>query len=336
MGLKLDLPKNRPDWSRGKIRLVLLNLGGPESQEAVEPFLFNLFSDPEIIKLPLSFLFQKKFARMISRKKGPEARENYARIGGGSNILEFTNKQGQGMIGRLKNEFPGIEYEICMRYWKPYTEEVLKKLISDKPEGIILFTLYPHYSKATTGASLNEWNRLAEKMNINIPTLTIRSWHDQPDYISCWARRIKAKLEEGSGRTKLLFSAHSLPEKFIKRGDPYQDQVIESINLIVKELGDVDWTAAYQSRSGPVKWLEPGTDQMIRQLGAEQYERVVVCPISFVSDHIETLYEIDMLYKDLAMECGIKEFVRCESLNYGEDFLDCLANITREAIEKTQ
>lgn len=336
MGLKLDLPKNNPDWTRAKIKLVLLNLGGPESLDAVEPFLFNLFSDPEIIKLPLSFIFQKKFARMISRKRGPEVRENYAKIGGGSPILEFTNKQGQGIIQRLKDDFPGMEYEICMRYWKPDTDELMKKLAADKPEGIILFTLYPHYSKATTGASLSEWDRLAKEYNLKVPTLTIRSWHDHPAYIKCWADRITKALNAGNGKTKLLFSAHSLPQKFIKQGDPYQEQIIESINLIVEQLGDVDWTTSYQSRSGPVKWLEPDTDQMVRELGAAGYERVVVCPISFVSDHIETLYEIDMLYKDLAVECGIKEFVRCESLNYGADFLDCLAEITREAIAEAK
>jgi len=303
--------------------VLLLNLGGPERLDDVEPFLYNLFSDRQIIRLGPPFM-QKFIARRIARKRAPASRANYARIGGGSPILEMTSRQAQALQNRLTGDGTYI-VRPCMRYWSPYAADVLAELAGHNIEKIIALPLYPHYSIATTGSSLTDLEQALQKQPDPPPLQVIRSWPDQPHYIECLAGRIREKIREMGNDTVVVYSAHSLPMDFIDQGDPYVEELQQTIAALERGTG-ITGRLCYQSRSGPVRWLEPSTPDMLQELAAQGTKKILMVPISFVSDHIETLYEIDMLYHDMARELGM-ELQSTPGLNDDPAFIEGLRQL---------
>lgn len=310
--------------------LILLNMGGPDSLEAVKPFLYNLFSDRELIQLPAGALLQKPFAKLLSHFRAKKVVENYRTIGGKSPLLEWTQKQAAGIAGRLENVRPYV----IMRYWQPRAGEVLEEIRGAGIERAVVLSMYPHYTGATTGSSVGDFKRTAAQVYPELDFQLIEDWYDWPGYLDALANRVKEGLESFHellrDEVQILFSAHALPQKFIDRGDPYQQHVETTALEVMKQVGSYSWTIAYQSRSGPVKWMEPGTEEVIQQLGAAGHKSLLLVPISFVSDHIETLEEIDIQYRDLAAESGFQHFHRAPSLNDHGDFLDAMAALVRQ------
>jgi len=304
---------------REKTGVILLNLGGPDSQKAVRPFLYNLFSDREIIRLGPSFM-QKPLAWLISMNRAPKTRGFYRLIGGASPIRDITSGQAEALGERLKahGEF---EVFMGMRYWKPFIKDAVARAHAGGIKRLIALSLYPQYSVATTGSSERA---LREALRNNpMECESIQQWYNHPLYIDALAEVVGEALRED---TVVLFSAHSLPESFIKEGDPYVDHTMGTIEALTSWLGIKDWRLGYQSRSGPVKWLGPSTDEVLRQLAGQGARDVLVVPVSFVSDHIETLYEIDILYRRMAEELGMT-LRRAESLNTRPRFIDALEDM---------
>ncbi len=312
------------------IGLVLLNMGGPDALDAVEPFLYNLFSDRELIQLPLGGLLQKPFARLISHFRAKSVRQNYQAIGGASPLLDWTRRQAAGIADELG---PHWRPYVVMRYWAPRAEEALRQMALDGVEQAVVLSMYPHYTGATTGSSVNDFRRTAARVHPNLRYRVIESWHDWPGYVSALAGRVRAGLETFHelvrDEVQILFSAHALPQKFIDRGDPYLDHVLATVRGVMAELGERPWHLGFQSRSGPVEWMSPDTLEVMDQLAAEGQHAVLIVPVSFVSDHIETLFEIDMEYRDHAQDCGLGSFARAPSLNAQPDFLRALADLVR-------
>ncbi len=304
--------------------VLLLNLGGPESLDDVEPFLYNLFSDRQIIRLGPSFL-QKPIARIIARRRAPKSRESYRKIGGGSPIGRITADQARALEQKLSNEGPFM-VRVCMRYWKPFAKQAVSDMRDAGVSRIIALPLYPHYSIATTGSSFSDLLLTARTMAPELPVLEIRSWPDEPGYINCLAKRIQEGLTLFNGEgAEVVYSAHSLPKKFIDEGDPYVDETMMTIQSLEKITGQKGHLC-FQSRSGPVEWVEPSTPDMLQKLAGKGCKNILMVPISFVSDHVETLYEIDMLYRDMARELGVR-LESTRGLNDDPDFIEALANL---------
>ena len=286
--------------------VLLLNLGGPEKAADVEPFLYNLFSDRRIIRLGPFFL-QKFIARRIARQRAPISRANYEKIGGGSPILAITIKQAAA-LEKLLNLSGSKRYKVvpCMRYWPPFAAECIAGLMAAGITRLIALPLYPHYSAATTGSSLIDLDNALKKIK-NPPLLTtIRSWPVQPGYITALSRRITngmARLHNEP--VELVYSAHSLPKQYIDDGDPYVDESKQTIATLENQTG-IRGHLCYQSRSGPVKWLQPSTPDMLQKLADQGCKSILMVPISFVSDHVETLYEVDILYQGMARDLGMR------------------------------
>jgi ferrochelatase len=313
-----------------KTAVLLLQMGGPDSIDAVEPFLVNLFSDRDIIRIGPAFL-QPMIARFIARRRAPKSEAFYAKIGGRSPIRELTEGQARALEAILGPEFRCF---VAMRYWRPSTVEALAAIRSEGISRIIALSLYPHYSRATTGSSMGELKRLMADAGVDFSVSYIDRFYDHPLYIEALATRIKVELERFPGRegVRILFSAHSLPQSFIDAGDPYLNHVLETVRLVMERIGDVDYHLSFQSRAGPVKWLEPSTEEMLKKLAAAGCEKLVVVPISFVSDHIETLYEIDIQYAEEAKALGIGEFRRIPALNDSPRFIECLADLVNKSL----
>lgn len=309
--------------------LILLNMGGPDSLDAVEPFLYNLFSDRELIQLPAGGLLQKPFAKLISFFRAKKVVENYRIIGGKSPLLEWTQKQAAGIAERLDNTQPYV----VMRYWNPFADDVLAEIKQAGIEKAVVLSMYPHYTGATTGSSVNDFKRAAAQIHPQLEYQLIEDWYDWPAYLDSLANRVNEGLDAFHDLMRdevhILFSAHALPQKFIDRGDPYRQHVEATVRGVMDRVGDHGWDIAYQSRSGPVKWMEPGTEEMIHQLAAAGQRSLLMVPVSFVSDHIETLQEIDMEYRDMAAVCDFHHFHRAPSLNDNNDFLDAMASLVR-------
>lgn len=277
---------------------------------------------------------QKPLAWLISSLRQGKTKKAYSLIGGKSPILTITMAQAD----ELEKE-SGLKVYVGMRYWRPSIEDVLARINHDGIKRLIVLSLYPHYSKATTGSAIRDFKGAVRKYPISYHTVT--SWFDQPSYIEALADVIKKGIASfwGDATPHLLFSAHSLPRKFIDEGDPYVNEIMKTINEVMKRMEDMtgrqtpSWHLSYQSKSGPVTWLTPSTDEMLRRLSAEAVRKVLVIPISFVSDHIETLYEIDILYKGIAERLGI-ELKRTESLNTHPIFIRSLKEIILDAIKK--
>jgi len=314
-----------------RIAVVLLNLGGPERLEDVEPFLFNLFSDRMIIRLGPAFM-QKTIARFIARRRAPKSAQAYARIGGGSPLGRITKEQAQALEKELK-EAGSFTVAVAMRYWHPRAEETLTTLHSEGVQKIIALPLYPHYSIATTGSSVTD---LIESSRTFSPPFTVEaidSWQVQPDYINGLATTIKKGLEWFTDeKPQVVYSAHSLPVKFIQEGDPYVNHLKQTITA-VEVITGLPGKLCYQSRSGPVEWLSPSPPETLEQLAKEGCKNVLMVPISFVSDHVETLYEIDMLYRDMAKDLGMR-LERSPSLNLEPEFIKGLKELVLEKAEQ--
>ena len=277
----------------GKIGVVLLNLGGPDSLEAVEPFLFNLFSDPDIIDFPGSFLFRRRLAKMISTRRAPGVIEQYKEIGGKSPLKEYTLGQAALLEEKLREVFP-VNVYTAMRYWKPSTLETLEQVRRDGIDRVILLPLYPQYSMATTESSVKEWEKQAKARGIEIPTDLIESYYDHPKYIDAFVERVREGLDRFPQRIRndvtILFSAHGTPMKLVRKGDPYSGQIAKTVEAII-DRGKISQatTLCYQSKVGPLKWLTPSTPDTIARLAAEGVEHMLLVPVAFASDHLETL-----------------------------------------------
>jgi ferrochelatase len=327
--------------NHSKIGVILLNLGGPDSLQAVRPFLYNLFSDRQIIRLGPEFM-QKPLARLISAIRSKKTEKFYSLIGGKSPISEITREQAKALENSLtsapctRHASPSFRVYVGMRYWHPFIEDVVPVIYRDGITRLIALSLYPQYSIATSGSSLSKFEEVAAAFPIE--TLSIPSWYDHPLYIEALADVIKKGIESFDGNSNgrsevhVLFSAHSLPQKIIEQGDPYVDQIMATIRKI-SEWIPMRWHLSYQSRSGPVKWLGPSTDTKLSELASEGVRKVLIVPISFVSDHIETLYEIDILYKNLAEELKI-DLKRTASLNTHPVFIETLKELVLKGLRE--
>ncbi|KIH76207.1 ferrochelatase [Geoalkalibacter ferrihydriticus] len=316
------------------IGIVLLNMGGPDSLEAVKPFLYNLFADRDLIQLPLGALLQKPFARLISHFRAKKVVENYRAIGGKTPLLHWTQRQAEGIAARL-----GATYRpyVAMRYWHPRADETLAQMAADGVQRAVVLSMYPHYTGATTGSSVKDFQRAAAAKHPALKYRVIEQWYDWPGYLDALAQCVRAGLEKFSEdlrpQVQILFSAHALPQKFIDRGDPYLEHVLDTARGVMKRIGNRSWRMGFQSRSGPVKWMEPDTVEVIDQLAAEGRPAVLLVPISFVSDHIETLHEIDIEYREHARAQGIVHFERSPSLNEQPEFLAGMADLVSNELE---
>lgn len=313
-----------------KTGIVLFNLGGPDSPEAVEPFLRNLFSDPAIISLP--GIVRLPLARVIARRRAPFARAIYDHMGGRSPILEETQAQARALETALG---PDTKVVVAMRCWHPFSDGAAEALRRFAPDRIILLPLYPQFSTTTSASSFLDWERAARKAGLTARTTRICCYPSNAGFIAAAAAKIRAVLENPLPGIsyRLLLSAHGLPKRTIEKGDPYQFQVERTAKSLVDALGikDLDWNVCYQSRVGPLKWLEPSTDGEIRRAGRDG-KGVVVAPIAFVSEHSETLVELDIEYRKLAREAGVPDYRRAGTVSADPAFIEGLAGLVRKAL----
>jgi len=310
--------------------IILFNLGGPDKLDNVEPFLFNLFNDPAILNLPK--ILRYPLAKLISNRRAPVAKKIYEELGGSSPILKLTIEQSNELEKKL-NKKQNDEYKcfIVMRCWHPRGEEVIKKVKLYDPDELILMPLYPQYSAATSGSSIKEWQDICKKNNYKVKTSIICCYPTDINFINAHSNEIIKKIKNLKN-FKLIFSAHGLPEKNIKKGDPYQWQVEQSVKKIIEKLNfeNLDWILSYQSRVGPLKWIGPSTDDIIIE-NSKLGKHIVLVPIAFVSEHSETLVELDIEYKKLAEQNGCKNYTRVPALGTNEDFINALSElITRK------
>ncbi|MBE9055512.1 ferrochelatase [Sphaerospermopsis sp. LEGE 08334] len=323
----------------GRVGVLLLNLGGPDKLEDVGPFLYNLFSDPEIIRLPFRWM-QKPLAWFIATRREKTSQENYKQIGGGSPLRRITEEQGEALKTQLDAMGKETNIYVGMRYWHPYTEEAIAQLAQDNIEKLVILPLYPQFSISTSGSSF----RLLEKLWQENPKLqpleytVIPSWYKQPGYLQAMAELIIEQLNQfpNPDQAHIFFSAHGVPKSYvIEAGDPYQQEIEECTQLIMQTLHRPNaHTLAYQSRVGPVEWLQPYTEDALKELGEKGVKDLVVVPISFVSEHIETLQEIDIEYREIAEEAGIENFRRAAAPNTHPVFIKALADLVIESLEK--
>ncbi|MEH2083649.1 MAG: ferrochelatase [Nostoc sp.] len=321
----------------GRVGVLLLNLGGPDKLEDVGPFLYNLFSDPEIIRLPFRWL-QKPLAWFIATRRTRTSRENYKQIGGGSPLRQITEAQGEALKEQLGFLGQEVNIYVGMRYWHPYTEEAIAQITQDKLEHLVILPLYPQFSISTSGSSF----RLLEKLWQEDPKLqpidytVIPSWYKQPGYLQAMVQLIVQELEQfpNPDDVHIFFSAHGVPKSYVEEaGDPYQLEIEECTALIMQTLNRPNThTLAYQSRVGPVEWLQPYTEDALKELGVQGVKDLVVVPISFVSEHIETLQEIDIEYREVAEESGIHNFRRVPAPNTHPVFINALAELVIDAL----
>ncbi|WP_415303982.1 ferrochelatase [Candidatus Pelagibacter sp. Uisw_090] len=310
-----------------KKAIILFNLGGPDKIENVEPFLFNLFNDPAILNLP-TFL-RYPLAKLISNRRAPVAKKIYAELGGSSPILKLTKEQSSALEIKLNQSQTKDEYKcfIVMRCWNPRAKDVIKDVQLFKPDEVVLMPLYPQYSAATSGSSIKEWKDICKRNNYNIKTSTICCYPTDQNFINAHTKEIIKKIKNLKN-LKLIFSAHGLPEKNIKKGDPYQWQVEQSVKKIVESLNDenLDWILSYQSRVGPLKWIGPSTEDIIIE-NSKIGKHIVLVPIAFVSEHSETLVELDIEYKEIANANGCKNYTRVPALGVNENFIKAISEL---------
>jgi ferrochelatase len=319
-----------PNTPPRRLAVVLFNLGGPDGPKAVRPFLFNLFRDPAIIGLPGPA--RLALAGLISTLRAKSARANYARMGGGSPLLPETQKQADALAEAL-SDLDGTQVRVfpAMRYWKPTTEDVARAVAAYAPDKVVLLPLYPQFSTTTTASSMAAWKRAYKGPGV---IKTVCCYPDETGLVEAHARRIR-QAWEASGKpegVRLLFSAHGLPEKCVIGGDPYQWQVERTCAAVAAKLGPSwDWTLCYQSRVGPLKWLGPSTPEAI-QAAADEGLGVVVSPIAFVSEHIETLVELDHDFAVIAEQAGCPVYIRAPALGVEPRFIEGLSSLVRGAL----
>ena len=317
---------------RTRLAVVLFNLGGPDSPAAVRPFLVNLFKDPAILRVP--FFIRPLLARVIAYARTKPATANYAILGGSSPLLRLTEEQARA----LESELPEFDVRcfVAMRYWHPFSDPVAREVRDWGPDEVVLLPLYPQYSTTTTGSSLSAWRDAAAKANLVAPVTTVCCYHADPGYVAATAEGVRRAYDnamaELAGKTKLrvLFSAHGLPETIVKRGDPYQFQVERTVAATVRALAipGLDWSVCYQSRATPQKWLDPSTEHAIEQAATDKVA-VLVVPIAFVSEHSETLVELDVEYREFAEAKGVPGYFRAPTQNADAAFIQSLAALVR-------
>jgi ferrochelatase len=317
-----------------KLAVILFNLGGPDSPEAVEPFLRNLFSDPAIIALPA--ILRLPLARLIARRRAPVARAIYDHIGGRSPIFEETRKQADALETALSGEGVEAKAFVAMRCWHPFSDGAARAVAAFNPDKTVLLPLYPQYSTTTTASSLKDWARAAKKAGLATPTSRVCCYPWETGFVAAAAANIREAMEGARADLsyRLLLSAHGLPKRTIQKGDPYQWQVERSADAIVEALGmpGLEAVVCYQSRVGPLQWIGPATDAEIARAGRDG-KGVIVAPIAFVSEHSETLVELDIEYRKLAMEAGVPDYRRAATVGAHADFINGLAGLVRQAAE---
>jgi ferrochelatase len=314
-----------------KVAIVLFNLGGPDSPEAIKPFLLNLFSDPAILRVP--FFVRPFLARTITRARVEPATANYALLGGKSGLLELTQEQAAALGAAL----PELEAQcfIAMRYWHPFSLEAARAVKAWAPDEVVLLPLYPQYSTTTTGSSLIAWREAAVRVGLAARTTTLCCYPTDHAYAAATAALVRAGYERARAsldpavKLRVLFSAHGLPEVIVKRGDPYQWQVEQTVAAVMAAWGaTVDYTVCYQSRATPQKWIDPSTDSEVERAARDKAALLVV-PIAFVSEHTETLVELDIEYRDLAVKLGVPGYFRVPTQNADAGFIASLAGLVR-------
>jgi protoporphyrin/coproporphyrin ferrochelatase len=316
------------------IGVVLAQLGGPRDQSAVEPFIRAIFEDPDLVPIPGGPVTSKAFGWMVAKVRGPFVRRNYRLIGGGSPILEITEGQARALETASTRD---IRVAVAMRYTRPDTYDAVRTLARTGVDQLVLLPLYPQYSTASTGSSESELRRVMEELGVRLPLTVITSWHSHPAYLDLQASLVEEALEQVPESERqgvpVVFSAHGLPENVVERGDPYPEETAATVAGVVKRLStSVKATIGYQSRTKPVRWIGPGTDEVLRELGRSGVKTVVVVPISFVSDHIETLYETDILFRNLAEREGITRYVRAQVMNDRPEVGPMLARILEDSL----
>ncbi|MBL8831940.1 MAG: ferrochelatase [Rhodospirillales bacterium] len=315
-----------------KIAVILFNLGGPDRPEAVRPFLFNLFNDPAIIGIPNPFRWL--LAHFIAGRRAGKARGIYAAMGGGSPILPNTKAQAAALENALR-DLGEVRCFPAMRYWHPLTDEVARDVAAFGPDRIVLLPLYPQYSTTTTASSKKAWDRAAKVRGLSAPTASACCYPRQPGFVAAIADLMGAHLDAAAkhGKPRVLFSAHGLPKKIVAKGDPYQMQVETTVAAVVARLGiaGLDHVVCYQSRVGPLEWIGPSTEHEIERAAADRVP-VVVVPVAFVSEHSETLVELDIEYRDRAKELGVPFYTRVPTVSTHPDFVRGLAEIARALV----
>jgi ferrochelatase len=311
--------------------VMICNMGGPDSLEAVESYLFNIFNDPDIIDLPFPKFLRSRFAGWLAKKRFPESRSIYSKIGGRTPLTTITQTQAD-LLEKVLNSGNRSVYKVfpAMRYWHPFIEDIWEKIISEDYEKVIIISLYPFYSTTTTGSLEKIMRKLLLSSRIPKENISfIPRFGNHPLFVEAMVKRIKMEfMAEGGDQFKdVLLSPHSIPLKRIRQGDPYQEEIEKSFQQISKQLPDTRIHLSYQSKIGPVKWLAPSTPDKIMELAGKGVRNLLVYPLGFVADNSETVYEIGMLYKELAMKKGIGNYKRIESLNTNPDFIRVLKEI---------
>ncbi len=321
-----------------KCAVVLFQLGGPDSLKAVRPFLYNLFCDPDIIDMPGSFLFRNLLARMISSSRAPSVEKLYQSIGGQSPILPQTLLQAEALTAFLKKEGVDSDVLIAMRYSEPFTESAVRKIMDGHYDRVVLLPLYPHYCRATTGSAINEWNRIIRRHTLRVENMhSVHSYYDHPLYIEALIEHITVALNrvswEDRKKIHLVFSAHGIPMSLVRRGDPYPDHIRKTYeHVIMKGRFDLSHSLCYQSKVGPLKWIQPSLTDTISRLAKNGTTHILVIPISFVTEHIETLSEINIEARHLAHESGITYFDMMPALIDNKKFIACLTDLILEEL----
>jgi protoporphyrin/coproporphyrin ferrochelatase len=315
-----------------RVGVVLFQLGGPDAPEAIEPFLFNLFCDPDIIDFPFARIGRKPLAKLISATRAKKVQHHYQAIGGASPIRRFTERQASALQEKLATDGLDASCFVAMRYWHPFTAEAIEQFRAAECDEVVLLPLYPQYSSTTTGSSLNEWRRL---FHDDTPVHCIETFYRHPRYLDAVVEKVDEALARfpESRRAEIVFSAHSVPMAVIAKGDPYQRHIEETVELVMERGGWPNrYRLCYQSKVGASKWLQPSLRRTIRDLAAEQVSAVCVVPIAFVSDHVETLGEIDHEAREEATALGIKQFEMTAGLNDSPTFIAALADLVENAL----
>ncbi|HWO02310.1 MAG TPA: ferrochelatase [Blastocatellia bacterium] len=320
-----------------RIGILLFNLGGPETLEDVRPFLFNIFVDPDIIRLPWRAL-QKPLAWLISTQRHKKSRGYYEQIGGGSPLRRITEEQARALEQTLAARNINARAYVGMRYWNPFIEEALDQIRRDQIDHLVVLPLYPQFSVSTTGSSLNRMHAIAAETGHRLPPMSVVcSYEADADYVAAMAAAASEELarfpDQDPSKTHILFSAHSVPVKYIDDGDPYLDHTKRTVELVMDRLGvSRPHTLSFQSKVGPVEWLTPATNETIPRLAREGVSQLLLVPVSFVSEHSETLYEMDILYRGVADEAGIAHFRRVPTMNCRPAFIEALASLVERAL----
>jgi ferrochelatase len=318
-----------------RVGVVLFQLGGPDTLAAIEPFLYNLFCDPDIIDFPFARIGRKPLAKLISTTRARKVQHHYATIGGGSPIRRFTEQQALALETELINQGLDARCFVAMRYWHPFTSEAIAKLQAAQRDEVVLLPLYPQYSSTTTGSSLNEWRRL---FRADLPVHNVGPFYQHPMYLDAVVEKVDEALSRFAvpARPEIVFSAHSVPMSVIAKGDPYQQQIEETVQLLMERGGWPNrYRLCYQSKVGASKWLQPSLHRTLHNLAAEKAREVCIVPVAFVSDHVETLGEIDHEAREEARRLGITQFEMSAGLNDSPKFISALGQLVTEALGET-